>query len=55
MITTDVEEMPEVVKKYKDVVQGRCMLVKKLRILPVEAIVRGYITGIVVQCRIGNG
>ena len=37
--------MPEQVRKYKDQLQGRSMLVKKLKILPVEAIVRGYITG----------
>ncbi len=37
--------MPESVQKYKDQLEGRCMLVKKLKILQVEAIVRGYITG----------
>ena len=37
--------MPESVQKYKDQLDGRSMLVKKLKILPVEAIVRGYITG----------
>ncbi|KAI8896348.1 hypothetical protein BC833DRAFT_597715 [Globomyces pollinis-pini] len=45
VITTDIDEMPESLHKYKEQLQGRSMLVKKLRILPVEAIVRGYITG----------
>ena len=37
--------MPEKVKKYRDQLEGRCLLVRKLRVLPIEAIVRGYITG----------
>jgi phosphoribosylaminoimidazole-succinocarboxamide synthase len=37
--------MPESVQKYSSQLKGRSMLVKKLTILPVEAIVRGYITG----------
>ncbi|TPX51626.1 phosphoribosylaminoimidazolesuccinocarboxamide synthase [Synchytrium endobioticum] len=45
VITWDVTQMPESVRKYKTQLEGRSMLVKKLRILPVEAIVRGYITG----------
>jgi phosphoribosylaminoimidazole-succinocarboxamide synthase len=45
VITTEIDEMPDIVKKYRDQLEGRSMLVKKLRILPVEAIVRGYITG----------
>ncbi|KAI9297568.1 phosphoribosylaminoimidazole-succinocarboxamide synthase [Neoconidiobolus thromboides FSU 785] len=45
LITANFEEMPESVKKYRNQLEGRCMLVKKLEILPVEAIVRGYITG----------
>lgn len=44
-LTAEVEEMPDSVQVYRDQIQGRAMLVKKLTILPVEAIVRGYITG----------
>lgn len=44
-VTAEVEEMPKVVHPYREQLEGRCMLVRKLRILPVEAIVRGYITG----------
>jgi phosphoribosylaminoimidazole-succinocarboxamide synthase len=33
------------VKQYRSQLEGRTMLVKKLKMLPVEAIVRGYITG----------
>ncbi|KAJ3208988.1 Bifunctional purine biosynthetic protein ade1 [Entophlyctis luteolus] len=45
LITANINEMPSSVLKYKDKLDGRSMLVKKLKILPVEAIVRGYITG----------
>lgn len=45
MITDNVDEMPEAVKQHKAVLQGRSMLVKKLKMLPVESIARGYITG----------
>ncbi|KAI8907255.1 hypothetical protein EDD86DRAFT_209142 [Gorgonomyces haynaldii] len=45
VITTNIDEMPEQVQKYRSQLEGRSMLVKKLKILPVEAIVRGYITG----------
>ena len=43
IITTNYEEFPEEFKKeeFKD----RSMLVKKLKMLPIECIVRGYITG----------
>ncbi|MCR4923319.1 MAG: phosphoribosylaminoimidazolesuccinocarboxamide synthase, partial [Lachnospiraceae bacterium] len=43
MISTDVDEMPEFFRN--DRFRGRSMLVKKLNMLPVECIVRGYITG----------
>ncbi|MFI5322952.1 MAG: phosphoribosylaminoimidazolesuccinocarboxamide synthase [Thermodesulfobacteriota bacterium] len=45
LISTDVDDYPEVFRKYGNVLQGRSMLVKKTRPLPVECIVRGYITG----------
>jgi phosphoribosylaminoimidazole-succinocarboxamide synthase len=44
-VTANIDEMPASVAKYKDQLEGRSMLVKKLKILPIEAIVRGYITG----------
>jgi len=46
LITANIDEMPACVQKYRDQLEGRSMLVKKLSILPIEAIVRGYITGI---------
>ena len=43
MISTDTKDMPEFFRNDK--FEGRSMLVKKLTMLPVECIVRGYITG----------
>ena len=43
MITTDVNEMPEFFRQPQ--FDGNSMMCKKLNMLPVECIVRGYITG----------
>ncbi|MBR3357328.1 MAG: phosphoribosylaminoimidazolesuccinocarboxamide synthase [Solobacterium sp.] len=43
MISTDVNDMPEYFRT--EAFEGRAMLCKKLEMLPVECIVRGYITG----------
>ena len=45
IITTDVNEYPDKFKPYSDALNQRSMLVKKADPLPVECIVRGYITG----------
>ena len=43
--------MPGEILKYKDQLEGRVMLVKKAKVIPLEAIVRGYLTG-GAQCRL---
>ncbi|MBI2933421.1 MAG: phosphoribosylaminoimidazolesuccinocarboxamide synthase [Planctomycetes bacterium] len=45
LITCDVAEMPPEVRKYKDVLRGRSMLVKKAKPFPVECVARGYLIG----------
>ncbi|GAA5820970.1 hypothetical protein JCM3770_006153 [Rhodotorula araucariae] len=45
VITSNIDEMPAEVQKYRDQLDGRAILVRKAVVLPVEAIVRGYITG----------
>jgi phosphoribosylaminoimidazole-succinocarboxamide synthase len=45
VVTTNIEEMPQEVHKYKDVLESRVMLVRKARVVKIEAIVRGYLTG----------
>ena len=43
--TTDVKAFPEKLQRYAGILEGRSMLVKKTRPVPVECIVRGYLSG----------
>ena len=45
LITADVEKYPNELKKYKLDLVGRSMLVLKTKPLPVECVVRGYLSG----------
>lgn len=45
VITTDPAEYPMGLSSYADELKGRSMLVKKVQMLPVECIVRGYLEG----------
>ena len=45
MITMDPSEYPEEYRQYADYLNGRSMLVRKAQTVPIEAIVRGYLTG----------
>ncbi len=46
LITTDVNEFPEECAPYKEMLEGRSMLVRKAIGLPVECVVRGYLSGL---------
>ena len=45
LITANVDEYPQDLKRYRDVLEGRSMLVKKAKRIDVECVVRGYIAG----------
>ena len=45
LITTNIDDMPEVVRKYARELRGRSMLVKRTEVFPVECVVRGYLSG----------
>lgn len=46
LITTQIEKMNnDVIARQKDILQGRSMLVKKVVVIPVECIIRGYLAG----------
>ena len=45
LISSNVEEYPESCKLYADALNRRSMLVKKAKPLPIECVVRGYISG----------
>jgi phosphoribosylaminoimidazole-succinocarboxamide synthase len=45
IVAIDVKDFPQKLHKYKDMLQGRSLLVKKAKVVPVECIVRGYLSG----------
>ena len=45
LVSTDINEFPKECLEYKDELAGRSMLVKKAEVIPIECIVRGYISG----------
>jgi phosphoribosylaminoimidazole-succinocarboxamide synthase len=45
LITANINDYPKELFKYKAVLLGRSMLVKKVKPLPVECVVRGYLSG----------
>ncbi len=45
LITGDVMKMPAEVRRHRDVLAGRSMLVKKAKPFPVECVARGYLIG----------
>jgi len=45
LIATDIDEMPEAVRRYKNALAGRSMLVAHTDVFPVECVVRGYLAG----------
>jgi phosphoribosylaminoimidazole-succinocarboxamide synthase len=45
VISGNVEDFPDQCRPYADTLQGRAMLVKKTKPLPIECVVRGYISG----------
>ncbi len=45
LLTADVDEYPEVCRQYRDQLEGRSMLVRRTEVVPIECIVRGYLSG----------
>lgn len=45
IVSTNVGDYPPVLKNYRGVLERRSMLVKKAKPLPIECIVRGYLSG----------
>ena len=45
LITADVDAMPANIRRHAGVLRGRSMYVKRLRMLPVECVARGYLAG----------
>ncbi len=45
LITTAIDEIDQITDEDKDLLRGRSMLVKKVEVIPVECVVRGYLAG----------
>jgi len=45
LVSIDPTDFPEEFAEYRDYLAGRAMLVKKAQTIPIECIVRGYLTG----------
>jgi len=45
VLSTELADFPAACQKYREQLEGRSMLVKKAQPLPVECIVRGYLSG----------
>ena len=45
LLTTDIDQMPDVVRNHASELRGRSMLVRRTEVFPVECVVRGYLSG----------
>ncbi len=45
LLTTDIDQMPDVVRNHGSELRGRSMLVRRTEVFPVECVVRGYLSG----------
>lgn len=45
LITGDVDRFPRVCSPYKEILRDRSMLVRKAETIPIECVVRGYLSG----------
>jgi phosphoribosylaminoimidazole-succinocarboxamide synthase len=45
LVSTDIDDFPKACNPFRDILKNRSMLVKKAKPLPVECIVRGYLSG----------
>jgi len=45
LITTDINLFPPALRKYRSILEGRSMLVRRTEAVPVECVVRGYLAG----------
>ena len=45
LLATDVSEFPSELRPFREQIEGRSMLVKKARVVPIECVARGYLAG----------
>ncbi|HOJ77619.1 MAG TPA: phosphoribosylaminoimidazolesuccinocarboxamide synthase [Bacillota bacterium] len=45
LVTANIDEVPGLTGEEREILRGRSMLVKKGQVVPIECVVRGYLTG----------
>ena len=45
LLETDFRKFPKFLRKHRNILEGRSVIVKKVKVFPIECVVRGYITG----------
>jgi phosphoribosylaminoimidazole-succinocarboxamide synthase len=45
LISAEVDQYPEICHQYRQQLEGRSMLVRRTEVMPIECIVRGYLSG----------
>ncbi len=45
LVAHEVQDFPEICQAHAEALSGRSMLVKKVEVLPIECVVRGYLSG----------
>jgi len=45
LISADVDQYPDICHQYRDQLEDRSMLVRRTKVMPIECIVRGYLSG----------
>ncbi len=45
LISADVDQYPDICHQYREQLEGRSMLVRRTKVMPIECIVRGYLSG----------
>ena len=45
LVADKLADMPDAVQRYANQLDGRSLLIRRVRILPIEVIVRGYLSG----------
>ncbi len=45
LLATEVDEFPSALRPYRELLEKRSMLVRKTQVVPIECVVRGYLSG----------
>jgi phosphoribosylaminoimidazole-succinocarboxamide synthase len=45
LLSAEIDQFPEVCRQYRSQLEGRSMLVRRTKVVPIECIVRGYLSG----------